>query len=171
MDDADLGKVHIQHWNDLHFQKAPRCPFRVARVERLESKGSRRLPKVIWVAWIGEEPPKTITWWQYYLRRYAIEHWYRFAKQRLHWTQPMFGTPEQGERWSDLMPMITWQLWLARPIGVDRPLPWQRKQSEMTPGRVCQGMPDIFAQIGTPTRMPKRRGNAPGWPKGQPRQP
>jgi hypothetical protein len=81
----------------------------------------------------------------------------------------MFSTPEQGQRWSDLMPLITWELWLARPIGVDKPLPWQKKQAEMTPGRVCQGMTDIFTTIGTPAQPPKRRGNAPGWPTGKPR--
>jgi hypothetical protein len=168
--DPDLGKVRVRIWNDLHFQKAAQCPLRVACVERLENKGTRRLPKLIWLAWIGEEPPEEITWWQLYLRRYPVDHWYRFAKQRLHWTLPMFGTPEQGERWSDLMPLITWELWLARPIGVDRPLPWQKKQVEMTPGRVCQGMVDILATIGTPAKPPKRRGNAPGWPKDRLRQ-
>jgi hypothetical protein len=139
----------------------------VARVERLKSKGTRRLPKVIWVAWIGEEPPEPLTWWQRYMRRYTVDHWYRFAKQRLYWTLPRFSTPEQGERWSDLMPLITWELWLARPIGIDKPLPWQKTQTELTPGRVCQGMSVIFAKIGTPAQMPKPRGNAPGWPKGQ----
>jgi hypothetical protein len=168
--DPVLGKVHIRIWNDLHFQKASGCPFRVACVERLESKGSRRLPKLIWLAWVGEDLPDDNTWWQCYLRRYAVDHWYRFAKQRLHWTLPMFSTPEQGERWSDLMPFITWELWLARPLGVDKPLPWQKIQPEMTPGRVCQGMCDIFAAIGTPAKPPKRRGNAPGWLKDRPRQ-
>jgi len=168
--DPVLGTVRIRIWNNLHFQKAPNCPFRVACVERLESKGSRRLPKLIWLAWIGDNPPDDITWWQFYLRRYAVDHWYRFAKQRLHWILPMFSTPEQGERWSDLMPFITWELWLARPLGVDKPLPWQKIQPEMTPGRVCQGMSDIFAMIGTPAQAPKRRGNAPGWPKDRPRQ-
>ena len=170
LDDPTLGKVRVQIWNGLHFQKAASCSLRIARLERLESKGSRRLPKVIWLAWVGEEPPEPTLWWQSYLRRYAVDHWYRFAKQRLHWTLPMFSTPEQGERWSDLMPLITWELWLARPLGVDKPLPWQRRQAEMTPGRVCQGMADIFAQIGTPAQAPKRRGNAPGWPSGRKRQ-
>ena len=118
---------------------------------------------------MGAEPPEAFTWWQRYLRRYTVDHWYRFAKQRLYWTLPMFSTPEQSERWSDLMPLITWQLWLARPIGVDKPLPWQKKQTELTPGRVCQGMSAIFAQIGTPTQMPKLRGKAPGWQKGRSR--
>jgi len=67
------------------------------------------------------------------------------------------------------MPFITWELWLARPIGVDKPLPWQKKLVDLTPGRVCQGMSDIFAEIGTPTQIPKPRGNAPGWQKGRSR--
>jgi DDE superfamily endonuclease len=169
MSDPDLGKIQVMIWRDLHFRKAATCPFIVARLERLENKGTRRLPKVIWVAWIGEEPPEPDTWWQRYMRRYTVDHWYRFAKQRLYWTLPMFGTPEQGERWSDLMPLITWELWMARPIGVDKPLPWQKKQLAMTPGRVCQGMSDIFTKIGTPAQMPKPRGNAPGWQKGRSR--
>ena len=171
MTDPDLGKIRVQLWQDLHFRKAAPCPMRVARLQRLESKGSRRLPKVIWIAWIGQEPPELTTWWQRYLRRYAVDHWYRFAKQRLHWTLPMVGTPQQGERWSDLMPFMTWELWLARPLGIDKPLPWQKKQTELTPGRVCQGLSDIFAQIGTPACAPKPRGNAPGWTKGRPRKP
>ncbi|WP_339386640.1 hypothetical protein [Calothrix rhizosoleniae] len=51
-----------------------------------------------------------------YLRRFGVDHWYRFAKQRLHWTLPKLSTPEQSDRWSGLMPVITWQLWLARDI-------------------------------------------------------
>lgn len=46
-----------------------------------------------------------------------IPEGYRLAKQRLHWTLPKLSTPEQSDRWSDLMPLITWQLWLARVSG------------------------------------------------------
>jgi len=101
--------------------------MRVARLERLENKGTRRMPKVIWVAWIGEEPPEPRTWWQYYMRRYTVDHWYRFAKQRLYWTLPMFSTPEQGERWSDLMPLITWNCG-SLGSGCGQPLPWQKSR-------------------------------------------
>lgn len=129
MEDPDLGKIKVKIWKDLHFRKAAKCLLIVARVERLESKGTRRLPKVIWLAWIGAEPLEPLTWWQRYMRRYTVDHWYRFAKQRLNWMMPMFSTPEQGERCSDLMPLITWQLWPARPLGIDKPRPWQKKQT------------------------------------------
>ena len=65
------------------------------------------------------------------------------------------------------MTLLSWQLWLARPVVVDQPLPWQKPQPTPTPGRVAQGMAAVLAVIGTPTRAPKRRGNAPGWPKGR----
>ena len=39
------------------------------------------------------------------------------AKQTLHWTVPKLSTPEQCSRWSDLMPLLTWQLWLAKDLG------------------------------------------------------
>jgi len=42
--------------------------------------------------------------------------------QRLHWTLPNLRTPEQSERWSDLMPLISWQLWLARDLVIENRL-------------------------------------------------
>ncbi len=71
--------------------------------------------------WLGLEnelyPGETV--WFKYLRRLGVDHWYRFAKQRLHWTLPNLRTPEQSERWSDLMPPRSWQLWLARDLVVE----------------------------------------------------
>ena len=102
-----------------------------------------------------------------------MDHWHRFAKQDLYWTLPCLATPEQAERWSDLMPLLTWQLWLARPLVNDVRLPWQKPQvaAQMTPGRVRQGMAALLAAIGTPVPAPKPRGKAPGWPAGRLRQP
>jgi hypothetical protein len=80
----------------------------------------------------------------------AIDHWYRFAKNRLHWTVPQLSTPVQCDRWSDLMPIVTWQLWLARQLVAQRPLPWQKSQVKLTPGRVAQSFGSILAVLGTP---------------------
>ena len=68
------------------------------------------------------------------------------------------------------MPLMTWELWLARDIVTDNPLPWQKSQGNLTPGRVAQAMGGVFAVIGTPTRPPKPRGKSPGWEPGKPRQ-
>ncbi len=70
-----LGKLQVHIWNDLPFHKAAACPLLVARLERRDAQGSRRLPKVIWLGWVGEEPPEATTWWQRSTRRYTVDHW------------------------------------------------------------------------------------------------
>ncbi len=52
----------------------------------------------LWLVWIGIEMPPLKKIWQLYLRRFTIEHWYRLAKQTLHWTLPKLSTPEQCQR-------------------------------------------------------------------------
>jgi hypothetical protein len=69
------------------------------------------------------------------------------------------------------MPLLSWQLWLARDFGADRPLPWQKSQTRLTPGRVAQSMAALLTQLGTPAQAPKPRGKSPGWTQGQPRTP
>lgn len=167
--DAKFGPVVVRIWKGLRFRQALDCPMIVAQVERLQAPGTRRKPRILWFAWVGAEPPAR--WWSGYTRRYPIDHWYRFAKQRLHWTLPTLSTPAQCQRWSDLQPLMTWELWLARPIAEDCHLPWQKAQPQQAPGRVCQGWSRILAQIGTPTQVCKSRGKSPGWKKGQVRKP
>lgn len=167
--DPVLGAVRLMLWHDKHFKQAAAHPLQVVRLERRQARGTRRDPKALWVGWLGAAPPPLSDWWRLYLRRFAADHWYRFAKQRLYWTRPRLKTPEQAERWSDLMPVLTWELWLARTIVADKPLPWQKAQAELTPGRVKQSFGSLLAQIGTPARAPKVRGKSPGWPKGRPR--
>jgi hypothetical protein len=140
------------------------------RVERFDNKGNLRVSKPLWLAWLGEQMPPLSEVWRLYLRRFSVDHWYRFLKQRLHWTLPKLSTPKQCERWSDLMPMITWELWLARDIVSDNPLPWQKSIDKLTPGRVAQAMKIVLEAIGTPARSPKPHGKSPGWKPGQPRQ-
>jgi hypothetical protein len=165
-----LGRVKVRLWSNLHFRKTATRPMSLIRVERLDEQGNLRVSKPLWLAWVGEQMPTLEEVWQLYLRRFTVEHWYRFLKQRLHWTLPKLSTPKQCDRWSDLMPLMTWELWLARDIVTDNPLPWQKSLDQMTPGRVAQAMGSIFAVIGTPARSPKPRGKSPGWKTGQPRQ-
>jgi len=168
VNDPQLGRYQVRLWHHLHFQQSPLHPMHLILVERIdEVKGKTFRP--LWLVWVGEGMPQLHPIWRQYLRRFAVDHWYRFAKQRLHWTLPKLSTREQCDRWSDLMPLLTWQLWLARTLVNDRPLPWQKSVTNLTPGRVAQSMGGVFAVIGTPAQPPKSRGKSPGWPTGQPR--
>jgi hypothetical protein len=162
VDDPNLGRVRGTRWSEYHFQKSPKRPMEIIRVEVLEPKGSKRRFAPMWLAWLGETMPPLETLWLDYLRRFALEHWYRFAKQRLYWTHPKFTLPLATERWSDLMPLLSWQLWLAREECMDHPLPWQSSQDSLSPGRVAQAFATILVAIGTPALPPKQRGKSPG---------
>jgi DDE superfamily endonuclease len=173
-DDPLQGEVRVQVWHSLHFRATAQQEMSVIRITRPRARGTRKDPQAVWLAWVGYEgrkPPPIEEWWSVYGRRFALEHWYRFAKQRLHWTTPQLASPKECEVWSELIGLVSWELWLGRGVAGDRPLPWQKAQSggKLTPGRVCAGMGGIIARIGTPTRVPKVRGISPGWPSGKPR--
>ena len=169
------GTVKLYRWTNLHGRSAADVEFDVIQAQvHLERD---KPPAPLWLLWL---PPETIpptvtvdvkTIWGSYDYRWPIEPGNRFRKQTLNWTLPQFQSPEEGDRWTILVTLAFWQLYLARPLVTDCPLPWQPKQSKLTPDRVQQGWIDIFLQIGQPSRPPQKRGKSPGWPKGKPRQP
>jgi hypothetical protein len=164
-----LGRIRLRKWDNLHFRGSPKHPMTLILVERLEAITGQLKTQPLWLVWVGLQMPPLTEIWQLYLRRFTLEHWYRFAKQTLHWTAPKLNTPEQCQRWSDLMPLVTWQLWLAQDLVRETRLPWQKSLSELTPGRVAQSMLPLLIRIGSPAVAPKRRGNSDGWPLGRPR--
>lgn len=167
VEDPQLGRVRVERWSHLHFRNAPKREMEVLRIEVIEPVGRRRKFKPLWLAWVGLTMPILDCLWRQYLRRFSLEHWYRFAKQRLHWTQPQLSSTQACERWSDLMVLMSWQLWFARAECIDSPLPWQSTQDTLSPGRVAQAFAGIIAAIGTPAQVPKPRGKSPGRNKGQ----
>jgi hypothetical protein len=162
LDTSSHGRIRVKMWKDLHFSQAAAHPVNLILVERLEPTGSGRILPPLWLVWTGKRTMPLEDIWHQYLRRFSLEHWYRFAKQRLHWTLPSLKTPEQSERWSDLMPLMTWQLWLARDLVTQYRLPWQSATLNLSPGRVAQSMFSLLMQIGTPTSSPKQRGKSNG---------
>ena len=168
--DEDIGALRLSQWSSLHFRQSADHPMTLVLVERLDDTGQPK-HKPLWLAWTGETMPALEDLWKLYLRRFAIEHWYRFIKQRLHWCLPHLGTAEQTQAWSTLMPLMSWQLWLARADCSDSPLPWQKPLKDKTPGRVASAFAAILVAIGTPAEAPKPRGKSTGWPTGKQRTP
>ena len=79
VDDPKLGRVRVSRWSQCHFQKSPKRPMEIIRVEVLDAKGGKRRFAPLWLAWLGQTMPPLETLWSNYLRRFALEHWYRFA--------------------------------------------------------------------------------------------
>jgi DDE superfamily endonuclease len=116
----------------------------------------------------GLDPGAVAITWQAYLRRFDIEHTFRFLKQQLGWDKPMLRDPAAADRWTWLIIACHAQLRLAIPLVADVRLPWQRPlpAGAMTPGRVRAGFRQARQQAGTPASPPKPSRPGPGRPKG-----
>jgi hypothetical protein len=104
--------------------------------------------------------------WQAFLRRFDIEHTFRFLKQHLGWTKPKLRDPAAADRWTWLVIAAYAQLWLARDRAADTRLPWQRPcDPGVSPPPASAG--GFAASAGNSPSPPARRnpqGRAPGGP-------
>ena len=105
------------------------------------------------------------------MTRFDLEHFFRFGKQKLLMTQ--FQTPEvaREEKWWLMTHIAYAQLWLARPVTLTLPRPWERylpaiKARLISPTLVQRDFARIIRQLGTPAQPPKPRNIAQGRPPG-----
>lgn len=165
VEDAHYGQVRIEVWQQLHARSAAAVPFSLVRVQVGRLPRREQPPAPLWLAWIGGELPDDLTLlWRWYLRRFTVEHGFRFLKQALGWTTIQPRHPEAGDRWGWLLALVLWQLWLARGLVADRRLPWEAHlpPEHLSPGRVRRAFPGLLGRLGTPAREPKPRGKPPG---------
>ncbi len=178
--DPRYGTVKVQAWHGLHPKLTRRAhwvdfdvpPIVKGSVIRIEvehlPKPSSRSKKTLWLFWSGPGEPDLDRCWRAYLRRFDIEHTFRFMKGMLGWTTPSLCRPEQADRWSWLIAAAYTQLRLARDLVEDLRLPWERHRNpqQLTPVRVRRGFRRLGATIGTPASPPKSTTPGPGRPKG-----
>lgn len=164
--DLNWGQVEIRAWEHLHAREAGDVLLTVLHIQVHGEHASP--PEALWLAWQGPAQPLDVLWHAYQMR-WPVEPSIRTRKQQLAWILPQFRTNEACDRWTMLISLAQWMLFLARPLIPDCPLPWQPRQVTLTPKRVQQGWGVLFAQIGTPTAPPKPRGMPSGWPKGRER--
>jgi len=174
------GKVTVMTWHGLHpklhgrgkwknYHQPPIIKGSVIRVEVEHlPKPTGRINKTLWLWWSGSGEPDLDLCWRAYLRRFDIEHTFRFVKRTLGWTTPSLQMPHQADRWTWLVIGAYTQLRLARPLVDDLRLPWERRSdpTKLTPVRVRRGFRRLRATLGTPAHPPKSSAPGPGRPKG-----
>jgi hypothetical protein len=182
--EAGYGAVHVRAWAEMHPKvhnhagKGTRGPLPIVvgtlilvEVERLPRGERRREPRVLWLWWHGPEgrAPDLDLLWRSYVRRFDLEHTFRFLKQSMGWTTPRVRHPEQADRWTWLVLAAFTQLRLARTCVADQRLPWERRYEAagLTPIRVHRAVSALLAHVGTPAEPPKPCGRSPGRPKGR----
>ena len=158
-------KIQVLAWNGLHFQECREGTLCVVRVSRPSALDTKRDPRVSWFILVGEplllsEVPRT------YRLRFSQEHGYRFDKGSLLWAEPHFRTPEQFQRWTDLVAAAHNQLVVARPWAEAIRRPWEGTQRAATPQQVRRAMGRIIGELGPLAPPPQPRGKSPGRPKG-----
>ena len=178
--DRRYGTVNVTAWNQVHprlagrghwtgFEVPPIVKGSVIRVEVEHlPKPTARTKKTLWLWWSGDGEPDLDLCWRAYLRRFDIEHTFRFMKGTLGWTTPSLQMPEQADRWTWLVMAAYTELRLARSLVDDLRLPWERPRTptKLTPTRVRRGFRQLRASIGTPASPPKSSTPGPGRPKG-----
>ncbi len=179
VEDSQYGQVRVRTWAGLH-AKSQNHPGRgthktrpllrgtvvLVEVERLPQK--TRAPQQLWLWWHGPGTPDLDLLWRAYVRRFDLEHTFRFIKQALNWTVPRVRHPEQADRWTWLVALGDTELRLARPVVCEQRLPWQRPllAGMLTPYRVRHSFSSLLAAIESPARPPQPCGRSPGRPKG-----
>lgn len=183
--DPRYGTVAVTAWAGLHPKLAGRGrwadhdapPIVKGTIIRVEvdhlPKPTARTKKTLWLFWAGPGIPDLDLCWRAYLRRFDIEHTFRFTKNTLGWTSPSLCTPEQAERWTWLVVAMFTQLRLARSHVEDLRLPWERPREphQLTPARTRRGFRRLRATLGTPASPPKFTKAGPGRPRGTRRPP
>lgn len=130
-----------------------------------------RNPKPLWL-WHSRPTTNESTvnrLWRAFLRRFDLEHTFRFLKQTLGWTRPRIRTPEQGERWTWLIVIAHTQLRLARHLTSDLRRPWEKPVTEphrLTPARIRRGFRNLRPKTTQPAAAPKPSRPGPGRPSG-----
>ena len=129
-----------------------------------------RAPKPVWL-WTSRPdagPAEADLCWQAFLRRFDLEHTFRFLKQSLGWTRPKLRDPAAADRWTWLVIAACAQLHLARRLAADHRLPWQQpcRPGRLTPARVRRGFRAVHGALPVLANAPKPGKPGPGRPPG-----
>jgi len=175
------GTAQATAWGPLHQQLAARAGWEhhdgelpviegtVIRL-RVDHLPGDRSPEPLWL-WssrAGTSADQVNRAWQAFLRRFDLEHTFRFLKQVLGWTRPKLRDPAAADRWTWIILACYAQLYLARHLAADLRLPWQRPcpPGRLTPARVRRGFRSIRQTLPCLASAPKPGKPGPGRPPG-----
>ena len=164
-----LGKAHVRvsAWGQLHFKALAALVGTLVRVEFLRTDGTPLYQRPLWLFWSGPNSLDLAALVQLYLLRFGIEHFFRFAKQRLGLTCTQSPTLTACETWVWLVAFAYTHLLVGRAWVRPQAHPWDPKARRdptrpLTPGQVKQAWATFSRGLGTPALAPRPSGKAPG---------
>ena len=155
-------------WQD-HPEDAPVPVIEGTLIQLACDEGGSAAPMWLWASAPDAGPDLLRSLWQCYLRRFDLEHCFRFLKQQLGWTRPLLRDPEAADRWTWLLIACLAQLYLARDLAPLARMPWHPPRpagGQLTPGQARAGFRLLRATLGTPAGVAKPARPGPGRPQG-----
>jgi hypothetical protein len=170
---AAWGRLHQQlaaraGWED-HDGQLPIVEGTLIRLAVDHLPGDRSPgPLWLWSSRAGTCVDQVDRAWQAFLRRFDLEHTFRFLKQVLGWARPKLRDPAAADRWTWIVIACYAQLRFARHLAADIRLPWQRPcpPGRLTPARVRRGFRNIRQALPCLAGAPKPGKPGPGRPPG-----
>lgn len=155
--------VKLAAWQGLHFKKLSALVGLVLRVEFLRPDGTSRYKRPMWLFWTGPDTVPLAELCQMYLWRFAIEHFFRFAKQHLGLNANQSTDPVSTDQWMWLCALAYQQLLLMRDEVKASQSAWYpaRTQPEtkgLTPAQVQRSAFGYLVQLGTPAKNTRPAG-------------
>jgi hypothetical protein len=160
--------AHRDAWQD-HEGELPVVEGALIRLRVDHLPGQRDADPVwLWSSRAGTSEDEVNRAWQAFLRRFDIEHMFRFCKQQPGWTRPKLRDPAAADRWTWLVIAAYAQLFLARDLAAGIRLPWQQPcpAGRLTPSRVRRGYRRVRQALPVPASAPKPSKPGPGRPAG-----
>jgi hypothetical protein len=172
-------QVLLQRWNDVVMQgskeeRTHEHPFDLLKVTVTDKKGKLVYRRPLWVIIVGARRQEVCSKDAhiFYGRRYDIEHFFRFGKQRLQLVNSQTCRTHHEESWHWIGLLAYNMLYHARSLVSAVRYPWEKKKIQVfssveRPSQVQRDYGRIIRGIGTPAPEPKPRGKSPGRQLGQ----
>lgn len=178
-------QVQLKSWHNMLMRgkrgpvKLPmqQHPFTLIQVVLIDLETQQpAFKRPLWLIVMGKQRHEIslLHAYQAYGKRFNLEHFFRFGKQKL--LLHAFQTPdnEHEEAWWQIAHLAYLQLWMARHLARCLPRPWERclptmQQQLISPSLVQRDFERIIRHFGTPARSPKPRGISAGCPQGRKR--
>lgn len=168
--------IKIDCWNEVIMRgrkstKLSDYPLRLLRVQVYKASGELLFKRPLWLTAAGKRRMELSMSdiFNSYRRRFDIEHFFRFGKNRLLMDKIQTPDVRHEESWWQLVMIAYTQLYLSRSLVNSFPNPWEQylpafksNATIKSPTQVQNDFERIIRMIGTPAQPPKPREKAPG---------
>ncbi len=171
-------QVLLERWNNVIMQgsqeeRTHEHPFDLLRVTVTDQKGKPVYRRPLWamIAGVRRRDLSSKDAYISYGRRYDIEHFFRFGKQRLGLVNSQTCETRHEENWHWIGLLAYNMLFHARQLTRPVTYPWEKRKvhaitATERPSQVQRDYGRIIRGIGSPAPIPKPRGKSSGRPLG-----